>query len=132
MRHVFRVTAVGGALSPVFASAQLTEQSAGELGSFIVGLLELINEFLIPLVISLAVLFFVWGVVKYFILGGGDEESRKQGRGFLLHAILGFVAIVALWAIVNFVAGAIFADPTQEMPSYPVGPAAARSGVIGE
>ena len=78
---------------------------AGSFGTFTGGIILFINNFLIPLMIALCVLGFIWGVFQYFILGSDDEEKRKQGRSLMLYAIIGFVAIVALWGIVEFVAG---------------------------
>lgn len=126
--NVIKTALTMGTLAPALAFAQLAEGTAGNFGEFIEGVLDLINGFLIPLLIALAVLFFIYGVFKYFIQGGADEDSRAQGRSLMLYAILGFVAIVALWAIVNFVANAFFSDPTQEIPEFPVGPDAGSTG----
>lgn len=71
---------------------------------------ELIRDILIPLVIGLAVLMFIWGIIQYFILGAGDEEKRATGRWYILYAILGLVAIVSVWGIVDLVAEMLGVD----------------------
>ena len=58
---------------------------------------------LIPIVMALALLLFIWGVIQYFILGADDEGKRETGRAYMLYAIIGLVAIVAVWGIVNLV-----------------------------
>ena len=80
-------------------------------GGFVAGLTELINSYLIPFMIALAVLGFIYGVFLFFIMGSSDEEKRAQGRALMGYALIGFVAIVALWGIVTFLVNAFgFAD----------------------
>ena len=55
----------------------------------------------IPLLLGLAVLLFIWGVIKYFIYGADDESSRTTGRAYMLYALIGLVAVVAVWGLVN-------------------------------
>lgn len=57
----------------------------------------------VPLLLVLGLLLFIWGAIKYFIIGGGDEISRAQGRMFMVYALIGLVAIVAVWGIVNLI-----------------------------
>ena len=111
-----------GTLAPYLAMAQLTSGDAGGFGDFVQGIVDLINNFLIPLLIALAVLAFIYGVFQYFILGGADEEKRAQGRSLMLYAIIGFVAIVALWAIVAFVAAAFGFEVGAGPLQFPTGP----------
>ena len=49
----------------------------------IINTLNNILAMLVPFLIALAVVFFLYGVLK-FILSGGDEEKRAEGR----HAII--------------------------------------------
>lgn len=96
---------------PFMVSAQgLIDGDTGGFGTLITALVNLINNFLIPLAIAAAVLVFIYGVFQYFILGGADEDKRAQGRSLMLYAIIGFVAIVALFAIVDFFAGSLGLD----------------------
>lgn len=111
--------------APLLVSADgggLFDAETGNFGDFATGLTNLINQFLIPLFIAIAVLGFIWGVFKYFILGSDDEEKRKEGRSLMLYAIIGFVAIVALWGIVEFVAGAFGAEVGGDLDGYSTGP----------
>lgn len=106
----------------VSADSGLFSGETGNFGEFATGLTNLINQFLIPLFIAIAVLGFIWGVFKYFILGSDDEEKRKEGRSLMLYAIIGFVAIVALWGIVEFVAGAFGAEVGGDLDGFSTGP----------
>ena len=90
-----------GALLPFFAFAQ--DPNLTYFGNSGTRLLDLIQGTLIPLVFSIAVLVFLWGMFTAFILGGGDEEKQSKGKQLMIYAIVGFVLMVALWGIVALV-----------------------------
>ena len=102
---------------PLVAAAQgggFTKGDVGGFGILVANATELINSYLIPFMIALAVLGFIYGVFLFFIMGSSDEEKRAQGRSLMLYALIGFVAIVALWGIVGFLIDAFgFGDPTN-------------------
>lgn len=81
--------------------------------------IDFINTILIPLVVALAVIVFLWGVFTYFILGASSEEKREVGRTYMLYGILGFVIIVALWGIVQIIVnlfGLTAGEPPLSLP----------------
>jgi hypothetical protein len=53
----------------------------------------------IPVLIALAVVYFVWGVVQYMV--GNDEEAKKKGRDRVIYGVIGLAVIIALWGLVN-------------------------------
>ncbi|MEX0910308.1 MAG: hypothetical protein WDZ73_00955 [Candidatus Paceibacterota bacterium] len=57
---------------------------------------------LIPLIIGIGVLVFLWGVVKY-ITAGSDAEKRKEGGFLMAYGIIGLFVMVSVWGLVNFV-----------------------------
>ncbi len=89
-------------LFPVFAFAQ-TADDLGGLNNFFLAITDFVSSTLLPLVFALALLVFVYGIFKYFILGGGDEAARESGKSLMIWGILGLVLIVAVWGIVNLV-----------------------------
>ena len=104
-------------LLPAIAGAQdgLAKGDVGGFGTLVANATDLINDYLIPFMIALAVLGFIYGVFLFFIMGSSDEEKRAQGRSLMLYALIGFVAIVALWGIVNFLIDAFgFQDQTDD------------------
>ena len=118
-KHIgaFSVLTLTALLLPVMASAQdgFTKGEVGGFGTLVANATELINDYLIPFMIALAVLGFIYGVFLFFIMGSSDEEKRAQGRSLMLYALIGFVAIVALWGIVNFLIDAFgFGDQTDQ------------------
>ena len=85
---------------PAVAAAQTPQ--LGWFSSLFNQIDTLVNA-LIPILMALALLLFIWGVIQYFILGADDEAKRETGRAYMLYAIIGLVAIVAVWGIVNLV-----------------------------
>lgn len=87
----------------------------------IVSITGFINTILVPAIFTLAFLVFLWGIFKTFILGGHDEEAQAQGKKLMIYAIAGFVIMVSIWGIVNFVAGA-FGFREANLQGIPVVP----------
>ena len=89
---------------PAVVSAQGFSASGGEIGTLLENIILFANDVLIPFILGLGFLFFVWGMFRYFIMGGADEESREKGKSLMLWALIGFVLIIVFWGIVNLVA----------------------------
>lgn len=73
------------------------------IGGGSTGIIGLLNTVAVPVIFALAFLVFVWGVVNYLFLSGGDEGKRAEGRQFALWGILGMVVLFSVWGFVNIV-----------------------------
>lgn len=92
-------------LAPVAALAAgvggVVACGAGSLGT-IEGILCKIRDLLnavIPVLIALGVVYFVWGVITYVI--SDDEEAKKKGRDRIIYGIIGLAVIIAMWGLVS-------------------------------
>lgn len=54
------------------------------------------------LVSSLALLVFLWGLVK-FISQAGDPEAVKSGKSIMIWGVVALFVMVSIWGIVNFI-----------------------------
>ncbi|MCA9367998.1 hypothetical protein KC887_07115 [Candidatus Kaiserbacteria bacterium] len=83
----------------------VTHAQSGTPNQSITTLLQNIITFsdstLIPFILGLGFLFFVWGMFRYFIVGAADEGSRDKGKNVLIYAVVGFVAIIIFWGVIN-------------------------------
>ena len=80
------------------------------------------NELLgavLPFLIALGVVIFVWGVIQYVI--SSDEEAKKAGRNRIIYGIIGLVIIVGLWGLVRLVTNT-FGLNNQSNIQYPTVP----------
>ncbi|MDD5050444.1 MAG: hypothetical protein PHV93_01750 [Candidatus Pacebacteria bacterium] len=72
-------------------------------------LVRCLNSYLgsvIPLLVGLAVIGFLYGVLRY-IYSGGDEEKRKEGIRFITYGIVGLAVITTLWALVGIISTSV-------------------------
>lgn len=71
------------------------------IGSSDTGIVGALNTVVVPVIFAFAFAAFVWGVVNYFFISGGDEKKREEGRQFVLWGILGLVVLFSVWGFVN-------------------------------
>ena len=74
-----------------FAQAGTVQQLIGIVGGII--------ALAIPVVISLALLYFFWGLAK-FILHADDENEREKGKKIMVWGIVALFVIVTVWGII--------------------------------
>jgi TRAP-type C4-dicarboxylate transport system permease small subunit len=79
----------------------------------------LVNETLIPLLLAIAFIVFLYGVFKYFILGGADEKSHEEGRQFVLWGVIAFVVITSVWGLVRVVINTVNLGDNSQGPPPP-------------
>jgi hypothetical protein len=97
------------ALSTAFLALPLVSLHAGEgfkpdggeFGTLLGSILTFTNNVLIPFILGIGFLVFVFGMFQYFIAGGANDEKKEQGKSLMIYATLGFVLIIVFWGIVN-------------------------------
>ena len=67
-------------------------------------------DIVVPIAITLALIYFIWQVIKYVIAPG--EEEKADARKKMLYGVVGLFVIIAIWGLVNFVASYLGIDPT--------------------
>lgn len=67
------------------------------LGDLIGSAIGYLNEAL-ALLMGLAVVMFVFYILRYFVL---SDEKREEGRQYLVWSMIGFFVIFSMWGIVN-------------------------------
>ena len=95
------------ALTPlvVFGQSGLANSdSGGRFGILLQNILEFVNNIIIPFILGIGFLVFVWGMFKFFIYGGANDDAKEQGKSLMVYATLGFVLIIIFWGVVNLVA----------------------------
>lgn len=110
--------ALGAIFLPIASYAQI--DSSG-LETQLQGITGFIN-ILIPFVIGLAVVFFIFGLFKY-VTAGGDEEKIKAARNTIIWGVIIIAVMISVWGLVNFVVNSFGLDegPQVEFPCVPYG-----------
>ena len=95
-------TAGNGPTASVTSSCALgTSPKLADLFNYITCI---INGSVIPLIITLALASFVWGVVQY-VINTDEEAKRAKGRQFMIWGIVALTVMVSVWGLVNLVGG---------------------------
>ncbi|KKR70174.1 MAG: hypothetical protein UU13_C0012G0020 [Candidatus Nomurabacteria bacterium GW2011_GWB1_40_7] len=76
---------------------------------------KIINDSVIPLIFALAMVFFVWGVVKFFIINAGEEAKRAEGKQYMIWGIVALAVMLSIWGLVA-VLGTTFNLNTTILP----------------
>ena len=101
--------------------------TGGGIGLFFKNVLGFINGVLLPLILGIAFLMFVWGVFQFFILGGSDEEAQSKGKSLMIYAVAGFVLILSFYGIINVITNGLGfgggnLDPVTTKTTIPTAP----------
>ena len=56
---------------------------------------------IIPILITLGVVYFIWGVIKY--VTAKDPDAQKEARSVMISGIIGLFVIVSIWGLVNLI-----------------------------
>lgn len=68
-----------------------------------------------PLLISISVIVFIIGVIKY-ISNGDDSTKREEGRNFIIYGLVGLFVIVSVWGLVGVLQGTFGLGNTPFIP----------------
>lgn len=74
-----------------------------------------IGSSVIPFLFAIAVVSFVWGAIKFFILETEEEAKREQGKQFMLWGIIALAVMISVWSLVGIV-GTTFGLKTDVLP----------------
>lgn len=106
---------------PFFTFADVSSSGINTtyLQGYATSIIDIINGLIVPVLLAIAFLFFIWGVVNYFIFGAANDKKREEGRNFILWSIIGFVVIFSVWGLVGLVGSTFSLSPGGSAPSYP-------------
>lgn len=100
-------------LTPLFAFA------ASDAFSVLLIIQRILN-IVIPILVTVAVVYFIWGVIKYTM--STDEEAKKDARTKIIAGLIGLFVIIAFWGIINLITRTIGVgnDRTPDLPCVPL------------
>lgn len=81
--------------------------TGGDLATAMTSFLEFLNGVLVPFLLAIGFFMFVWGIIKYFVIGGDNDDAKASGKSLIIYAISGFVVILAFWGIVNIIVNGV-------------------------
>ncbi len=115
---------VGYGLSalPVMALAQgaISSSQGQGLSGVADTIIRLLNTYVIPILIGVGLVWFLYGVIKY-ITAQGNEEQKGSGRGIMINGIIALVVMVGVWGLVNIIGNTfgVFGGSIPPAPRFP-------------
>ena len=89
-------------LFPFVSFAQLaTNGTGGPFEILLKNILNFGNTVVIPFIIGMGFLVFVWGMFQYFVAGGANEESKEKGKRLMINATVAFIVIIIFFGAIN-------------------------------
>lgn len=58
-------------------------------------------DMLVPLLIAGALVYFIWGIIKYVI--SSDSDDKAKAREVVVRGLIGFFVIISLWGIIGVI-----------------------------
>ena len=98
---------------PLLAMAQQVKTTY--VDSLIAGVLSTLRGLLI-LLISLAVVWFIWNVIKYSM--SKEEDGKDKAKTQMIHGIIAIAVIVSVWGIVALLQNAFGIQQGQGAGDY--------------
>ena len=77
---------------PLFAYAQTVEST--------ISILRDILNSVVPVLLIIATIVFIWGLIMY-ITSGGDEEKLAGAKFYMMWSIIALFVMVSIWGIVG-------------------------------
>ena len=114
-------------LAPVVALAQVTGgtpprcvagQGVTTIQTFLCKIADILSA-IVPILIILGVIYFVWGVISYVI--ASDEEAKTVGRDRIIFGIIGLAVIIAVWGLVKILTNTFGLSNSQQI-NFPTTP----------
>lgn len=87
-------------------------------------------SFFLPALITIAIIYFVWGVVQF--MTSADEEQKKMGRSKIINGLIGLFVIVSFWGLIAIVKNSfnIVDVPVSTMPCTPLDSGNTVGGIL--
>jgi succinate dehydrogenase/fumarate reductase cytochrome b subunit len=95
MKKFTKISAIVLAAAPIFALAANTNFSY--LTTALNTLKELIDSTVV-LLVSVAVVYFIWNVIRYVI--AGEEDKKEAAKTHMVWGIVAIAVIVSVWGLV--------------------------------
>ena len=80
--------------------------------------MDILSQVII-LLVAFAVVFFLYGILKY-ITAGDDEDKRTKMKNVMIYGIIGLFVMISFWGIVNILINTFELDtsPYVEVPYF--------------
>lgn len=75
--------------------------AAGTDLGYILGKIISYLNYIVPALVTVAVVYFIWGVISFIM--SSEEDAKKKGKAKIINGLIGLFVIVAFWGIISIV-----------------------------
>ncbi len=100
-------------LTILFAPLCVLAAPGDEFVAFMNVFQSFLND-LIPIIMGIAVVTFLYGVVK-FIKSAEQPEEREEGKKIIAYGILAIFVMVSMWGFVNIIVGTVIPNSNDRL-----------------
>lgn len=86
-----------------------TSNSVTDLKSFFGRITDILKESVVGLLVTLAMVYFIWGVVQYVIYPE-DEGKKEKGKQHIIWGLIGLTVIFAVRGLIGVLASSFDLD----------------------
>ena len=83
-----------------------------DLKSLITDIVGVINS-LVPVLIGIAMVLFIWGIIRYVI--ANSPEKVSEARNYMILGIVGLTVMLSVWGLAFLVKNTLF--PNAQLPT---------------
>lgn len=88
------------------------------IGSLFEYAICLLQGFVVPFLVAIALVMFLAGIVKY-VASGDNEEKKDAGKGLMIFGIIALFVMVGVWGLVKILYTTILPGKAFEVPNLP-------------
>ncbi|MFM2339831.1 MAG: hypothetical protein RLZZ360_467 [Candidatus Parcubacteria bacterium] len=83
-------------------------------------LLGFFNSYLIPFLLGIAFLVFIWNAIRFFVINGATDEGRENAKNLALYSLGAFIFVLSFWGIINIFTNGLGLDNCSNdvVPDY--------------
>ena len=111
-RHLILKASLTGAL--LLAPFAAFAQDLGNINRLIAAIQNIVNT-LLPILVTIALLVFFWGLIKY-IREANNPEAANEGKSIMIAGIIALFVMVSVWGIVGFIGRALNIERGGSIP----------------
>lgn len=90
----------------ILPSLTLAQGTPNDIQGFGRAFINFLNGTLVAFFFALALLIFIYNVIRYFIVDKDSYDKKEKARRYMIWSVAGFVLMVSIWGVVNmFVTG---------------------------
>ncbi len=72
-------------------------------------------DLVIPIIITIAVIYFFWGLAKY-ILESENSEKKEEGRNIMIYGLVALFVIISVWGLIGLIGNTFGIGPGSAVP----------------